>query len=196
MAQKNYKIHNYGIGLYFRNIDDMQIPHKGYSWESSVETGKKLITDSSKTFSTWSGKCTGSLYLPFGKHWVQANRLLAGFISDPQLFESNLFLMGGLHSMRGVNEQSLSASAYCFVSEEIRFLLNDQFFFQLFVDGGWYERKLTGSYHKDTPIGIGAGFSLLTQAGLLSMSYALAAHDNQGFKFKSAKISIGFNAFF
>lgn len=190
------KTNSYGIGIGFKQIDNHQIPRKGYNLESNLELGKKKITDVEQNSLTWRGTFSGSLYIPIGRRWVQANRLLAGHMYDTQLFESNLFLMGGLRSLRGVNEQSLAASSYCFISEEIRFLLNNNMFAQIFADGGWYERKLSSQYHRDFPVGVGAGFSLLTKTGLFSISYALSAHDNQGFKFKSAKISIGFNAFF
>ena len=201
LIQRDYRSNNYGIALRLRQTDHLLLPHKGYHWEAGVETGSKKNRENrtnSGTLSgtTWSGNMQGMIYLPIGKRWVLASRLLTGFISDKQLYESNLFLMGGLRSMRGVNEQSLKASAYLFVSEEIRFFLNDRLFVHAFTDGGWYERALPSAYYRDTPLGVGVGFSLLTGGGLFSMSYAIAAHDKQPFMVKSSKISVGYNAFF
>ena len=196
LYQANYQSHHYGISIGLKRTDDPQMPHKGYQWESCFETGEKKITESAQNSRSWEGYCQGSSYLPLGKRWVQANRLSAGFISDQQLYESNLFLMGGLRSLRGVDEQSLRASSYLFISEEIRFLLNETMFVQAFIDGGWYERQLNGNYYHDTPVGIGTGFSLRTKNGVFSISWAIAAHDQQPFMFKSAKISLGYNAFF
>ena len=196
LQQEDYEGHYSGLTVHLKQLDNRLMPRKGFHWESCIEAGRKKNRETETVNLSWNGFCQGSSYLPLGGRWVQANRLLAGYIHDKQLYESNLFLLGGLRSLRGVEEQSLRASAYFFVSEEIRFFLNNNLFVQLFADAGWYERALGGAYYHDFPIGLGSGFSLQTKNGIFSMSYALAAHDNQGFKFKSSKISIGFNAFF
>ena len=78
----------------------------------------------------------------------------------------------------------------------LRCFLDRNMLLQAFADGGWYERKGVGGYRNDHPVGLGIGFSFDSKAGLLSLNYAVAAHDGQGFRLRAAKVCVGYSAVF
>ena len=195
-GQRDCRSDMYGLRFSALRTDRIRIPHKGFHLDLSGEIGRKTeIADGEhNTVARGSGNAEG--FLPFGRRWVQYIRLQSGIILDRQLNTSDLFLLGGLRSLRGMDEQSVTASAYAFLTGELRFFLDRNMFLQAFADGGWYERKGVGGYRNDHPVGMGIGFSFDSKAGLLSLNYAVAAHDGQGFRLRAAKVCVGYSAVF
>ncbi|MBO4281626.1 MAG: BamA/TamA family outer membrane protein [Bacteroidales bacterium] len=200
VPQKNgipdYRTQLYGLRVRLGKTDNARIPRRGYVVDVQGEAGQKRLLSESASTLALRALAKEELYLPLGRRWVLAQRFETGCKADPELYESDLFRLGGLHSLRGADEQALRASAYAFLSGEIRWLLDKNAFFQVFTDGGWYEKKGVGDYQRDLPVGIGAGLSLYTKAGLLSLNYAVAAQHGQGFRLRAAKVGIGYSALF
>lgn len=192
----DYLIRLYGLRLHLGKTDDARIPRRGYLLDLQGEAGQKRALSESAATLAIRGKVQEAYYIPVGRRWAVAQRFEGGWKADRTLYESDLFRLGGLHSLRGVDEQSLRASAYAFLSGEIRWFLDKNTFFQVFADGGWYEQKGTGDYLRDLPLGIGAGLTLYTKAGLLSLNYAVAAQHGQGFRLRAAKVGVGYSAIF
>ncbi len=186
----------YGLRLSLLRTDRPRIPHKGYHLDLSGEIGRKTAIADGEHNTVARGSGNAETYMPFGRRWVQYIRLQSGIILDNRLNSSDLFMLGGLRSLRGMDEQSVTASAYAFLTGELRFFLDRNMFLQAFADGGWYERKGVGGYRNDHPVGMGIGFSFDSKAGLLSLNYAVAAHDGQGFRLRAAKVCVGYSAVF
>jgi hemolysin activation/secretion protein len=105
--------------------------------------------------------------------------------------------IGGLRTLRGFDEESISASSYSIFSLEYRFLLDQNSFFSVFSDYGLYENNTTGSeYIYDTPLGIGAGISFETKAGIFTFNYAVGSQFGNPIDVRAAKIHFGFINFF
>ena len=194
--QGDYRAGMYGLRCNTAKTDQARIPHKGYRMDISGEVGSKTESVSGLRSTVAQGKGNAEGFLPLGRRWVQYFRLQSGLVIDKKPSLSNLFLLGGLQSLRGLDEESVTASAYTFLTGEIRFFLDRNLFLQAFADGGWYERKGAGSYRNDRPVGVGIGFSFDSRVGLLSLNYAVAAHDGQGFRLRAAKVCVGYSAVF
>ncbi|MBO7464907.1 MAG: BamA/TamA family outer membrane protein [Bacteroidales bacterium] len=194
--QTDYRSDTYGLRYEASHTDRPRIPHKGYRIGIQGELGIKKESGGSggRTVGRTTGEWEG--FLPMFTRWTLYSRLCAGAIADAQPAYSDLFLLGGLRSLRGLEEQSLPASAYAILTEEIRFFIDKNMFLQLFADGGWYERQLPGGYSNGFPVGCGIGFSFDSKVGLLSLNYAVAAHDGQGFQLRAAKVCVGYSAVF
>ena len=111
-------------------------------------------------------------YFSIGKRHVIKTRLQAATMYNQQLFQNELYRIGGLRSLRGFDEESIVASSYGIGTLEYRFLLETNSFFYGFVDGGWYERNIPNRYLKDSPYGFGAGISFETRLGIFTLNYA------------------------
>ncbi|MBE9485336.1 MAG: hypothetical protein IMY74_10845, partial [Bacteroidetes bacterium] len=103
---------------------------------------------------------------------------------------------GGLKTLRGFDEESITASIYSIFTLEFRYLFDVNSFFQVFFDGAYYEHNANSGYLKDTPYGFGAGINFETKAGIFALSYALGSREGQSLQFKSAKIHFGLTAKF
>lgn len=196
LLQSDSRSHFYGLRLYAEQTDDIRMPHRGYRMDVQGEIGQKTFLETEERNTPVRSRLQMEAFLPLGRRWVENLRLQGGALWDGQMCPSDLFLLGGLRTLRGMDEQSVMASSYLLLSGEMRFFLDRNTFLQAFVDGGWYERKGVGTYLRDVPVGIGLGFSFSSKIGLLSLNYALAAHDGQGFRFRAAKVCIGYSAVF
>jgi hemolysin activation/secretion protein len=104
--------------------------------------------------------------------------------------------IGGIHTLRGFNEESLFASSYSIFTAEIRYLLDQNSAVFLFCDVAWYERNLKSGYFNDTPKGFGAGVFFQTRAGLFSFTYALGSEQGNPILLRGSKVHFGFINYF
>ncbi len=197
----------YGVGIDFSKLDYRYNPRKGFRFDLSSAIGSKKIKknanvnpvlyDSIPLSSTlYRLELNADLFIPMARHatFLMANK--SGFLENDNLFENELFRIGGLKSLRGFDEESITASIYSIFTLEFRYLFDVNSFFQLFVDGAYYERNSNSAYYNDTPLGFGVGVNFETRAGIFALSYALGKSEGQSVQFKSAKIHFGLTAKF
>ncbi|WP_230401622.1 POTRA domain-containing protein [Hanstruepera ponticola] len=108
--------------------------------------------------------------------------------------ENELVRFGGINSIRGFEENSLSASFYSLLNTEYRYLLSNSVYIHSIIDLAYFENDITSQ--KDKLYGFGIGFGLLTKAGLLRLNYANGKNENQSFKFSNSQIHISLSAIF
>ncbi|PNQ75376.1 hypothetical protein C1T31_04390 [Hanstruepera neustonica] len=114
-------------------------------------------------------------------------------ISDNYL-ENELVRFGGINSIRGFNENSLSASFYTLLNTEYRYLLSNSVYVHSIIDIAYLENDVIKQKEKLYSFGI--GFGLLTKAGLLRFNYANGKNENQNFKFSNSQIHLSLTAIF
>ncbi|HUH35628.1 MAG TPA: BamA/TamA family outer membrane protein [Moheibacter sp.] len=124
------------------------------------------------------------------QHLVKAKVEAFGLFGDDQKLALNeLYRIGGFNSLRGFNEESISASVYGISSLEYRFMPNEDFYLSAFGDYGFVENSSMDS--SQNIFGAGVGFSFLTQLGIFNLSYAVGKQNDMGFDFKNSKIHFG-----
>lgn len=126
----------------------------------------------------------------YPKHLLKAQIEGYGLFSDSDFYSENeLYRIGGFGSIRGFNEESVTASAYGMTSLEYRFMPNDGFYISIFGDYAFVENKTTKL--NENLLGVGAGISFLTQLGVFNLSYAVGKQSDTGFDLKNSKIHFG-----
>src|SRR5690606_22575055 len=115
-----------------------------------------------------------------------------GALWSPQLYRNELFRFGGLSSMRGFDDNGLYASLYGFATLELRLLLDENTFINVFTEGGFYERKLRNEYWNSWMGSVGAGITFETNIGLFSFTYALGGQRSASMDFSRSKIHFGY----
>lgn len=124
------------------------------------------------------------------KHLLKAQVEGYGLFSDSDFYSENeLYRIGGFGSVRGFNEESITASAYGITSLEYRFMPNDGFYVSAFGDYAFVENKAT--LINENLLGIGVGISFLTQLGVFNLSYAVGKQSDTSFDFRNSKIHFG-----
>jgi hemolysin activation/secretion protein len=137
-----------------------------------------------------------SFYQPLAGSLVLHIAGKAGLVRNEHLFENELFRLGGMNSLRGVDENSILASAYGLATLETRYLFDQGSAVFLFFDGGYYEKALENESESDYPLGFGAGLQLETEAGIFLLNYALGRHFRNPVNISRAKIHVGYRNHF
>jgi outer membrane protein assembly factor BamA len=207
-ADIDYNSHLYGLEIVFHKLDYLFNPRKGYAFSFGTAIGQRLIIKNNNivdslyrdiNLSSLQLQLNGKLdvYFPIKNRWVWYIALKAGHIQATQLFENEIFRIGGLKTIRGFDEQSIYASTYGILNNELRFIFSKKSYIQLFFDIAWYERKLNSkTYLSDLPFGFGAGISFDTKAGIFSFNYALGKQLNNPLRFNTGKIIFGYTTLF
>ena len=112
----------------------------------------------------------------------------SGFLNSDNYFENELYRIGGINNLRGVNEESIFASSYTIFNVEYRFKPNSSSYFYSITDFSYSENKLIRE--NTNVISLGLGYAFRTKAGLLNLSYAIGKFDNSPFTFDNSKVHI------
>ena len=203
----DYNSHLYGLEIVFSKLDYLFNPRKGYAFSFSTAVRQRNIIKNNKIAdSLYNGMSLSSMqlqlmgtsdfYFPIKNRWVWYLALKAGHVQASQLFENEIFRLGGLKTLRGFDQQSIYASTYGIISNELRFILGKRSYLQVFFDVAWYECRLNSGYRSDIPFGFGAGISYDTKVGIFAFSYALGKQLNNPIRLNSGKITLGYAVLF
>ena len=144
-------------------------------------------------------KLAGGHYFRMGKQSVLKGSLNLGWIQSPNIFQNEVFQIGGYRLLRGFDEESIYTTGYMVLSSEYRYLIGLNSYFFGFVDGGWAKNKSYGvssSANTHNYIGTGIGMAFETKAGIFNISYAVGKRDDTSLDFKQSKIHIGLVSLF
>jgi outer membrane protein assembly factor BamA len=197
----------YGIEIYNRKLDYILNPRKGYSFIASGSLGNKTIkknpqineelyTDIDLKSILYNTSVKAAYYIPLKKRSVLKIGSQNGYTFNENLFENELLRVGGLLTLRGFDEESIFATFYTIGTLEYRFILEQNSYLYLFIDGAYYENDGADIFVSDRPFGFGTGMSFETKAGIFSISYAVGKQFDNPIEFRSAKIHFGFVNFF
>lgn len=198
----NYRQSMYGIECVYRELDNVIQPRKGFSLLLNLSAGnRKMLSNSAENQSVYADVPLQQIsyramldawgYFAWGKRWGAVLRLNGAWRSGRVALFNELLKFGGATTLQGFDELSLSASAYALAMAELRFWYARYSYINVFVNGAWYERKMTQSYFSDFPFGFGLGITLHTKAGIFYLNYALGQQKNSPLSFKTGKIHFG-----
>ncbi|MCA6435436.1 MAG: hypothetical protein IM600_08760 [Bacteroidetes bacterium] len=194
---------SYGLATGIEQLDYRFNPRKGFQLNASIQTGSKKITKNSKVNEiAYQGLLLNStqyqletdlaIYAPIYKNNVLKFGLQAASVfGNATLFRNELFRIGGLRTLRGFDEESIYASSYIIPTLEYRYLFSKNSNLFVFGEGAWYENNSGKNYVKDTPYSFGAGISIDTKAGILTLLYSQGQQFNNGFDGRNGKIHFG-----
>ncbi len=201
------RITSYGLGYRTLKLDYRLNPRKGYFVEISGMAGNKKISKNANLNSEiydsldlktvqYSGEIIFDYYIPLFSRNVINLGVSGGGIQGKNTFSNELYRFGGLKTLRGFDEESLTASLYVIGKMEFRYILEENSNLFIFYNASWYERNIQSGYLSDTPSGFGAGINFETKLGIFSFSYALGKEFNDPIRFKAAKIHFGLINYF
>lgn len=193
----------YGIGYNDEHFDYKFNPRKGYSIKLSIGAGEKHIKKNAKInpelysktklYSTQGeGKIELVYFLPVTDRTSVKIQNKSGYIYNKNLFENELFRLGGLKTIRGFNENAFMVSSYSIMTVEYRLLFEQNSCAYLFWDGAYYEKNIMTKFISDFPYGFGAGIDFETKAGIFTVNYGLGKQFNNPIDLRAAKIHFGY----
>jgi hypothetical protein len=198
------KLTSYGLGLKHEKFDYRYNPRKGFSLDAEGSAGRKrsstnTLTDSlNNTVSSVQYELSGNtvLHLPLGRRGTIRLAAQGGSMVNDNLYSNELFRIGGIKTMRGVDEASIYCSSFAIGTVEYRFLFEENSNFFLFMDNMWWEDQSRETLLTDTPLGFGVGTSFETQAGIFALTYALGHQFDNPIELRAGKVHFGFTSLF
>lgn len=179
-------------------------PMRGWRTDVSFAAGTKRVktnsTSSTDEKKTGTGEANSHLqwFVPVTRSTTLMLSNLSGIKfnmgtekHDDHFFANELFLLGGIHTIRGFDERSLAASSYSLQRIEYRYLFEGAGNIFIFFDGMAYKRKLSDRAVADRPFGFGGGITFGTRTGQFSISYALGREFGNPVTFRSSRVHMG-----
>lgn len=197
----DFETHLYGLGYGFLSIDHAFNPRRGWVLNSSFAFGKRILTtaDNERSASNrFDLNLKAGYFLPLAKRSTVLFMSQSGLISlfengeSVSLLDNELYRLGGIKNLRGIDENSVLASTYSSLSLEYRWLIDRNSNIFVFTDGMYYKKNTVINSHEDFPFGFGLGLNLQTKAGVFSITYALGKQQGNPIELKSAKVHLGY----
>ncbi len=193
----------YGIGYQNEHFDYKFNPHKGFSIKFNAGAGEKIIKKNAKLnpvlfehtkLKSVQGEGTSEVvwFQPITDITTVKIQNKSGYIYNENLFENELFKLGGLKTIRGFNENSFLVSSYSIMTVEYRLLFEKNSCAYLFFDGAYYEKKIVNQFISDFPMGFGAGIDFETKAGIFTVNYGMGKQFSNPIDLRNAKIHFGY----
>lgn len=184
----SFKTTAYKFGFEKSSTNRILIPTKGNRLEAYTFTATRTANSINTQQYGWS--LNESYYLPFFKNHILKLELQSEGLISENLFENELYRIGGLKKLRGFNEQSIYSSTYGIGTLEYRYMIGEYDYITVFTDIGYVENKPSSSVNRF--YGIGTGLNFRTGGGIFSLFYALGRDDQNPFDFTTSKIHFGY----
>lgn len=193
----------YGLTYNLEKLDYRFNPRRGIALNATGRAGNKTIKRNAGIPSeAYEGKQLKSLqasgelvvdyFIPIPRRSTIKTGFQGAYVWNEQIFENELYRIGGLRTLRGFDEESIYASMFGIFTAEYRFLLEQNSYLSAFYDWAYYEKVTSSSRVFDRPFGFGAGISFETKIGIFSLSYAVGKQFDNPIQFRAAKIHFGF----
>ena len=135
-------------------------------------------------------------YFQFFRKLVLKTSLSSGFIKSNNLFQNELFQIGGFQLLRGFNEQSIFAKTYCVSSFEFRIPFDENANVYFFNDNGYVSSTPSLNAYEGWYHGFGVGTLLELKNGLFNLAFSVGATPQTSIQFREAKIHFGYLTLF
>ena len=194
---------SYGLQFKYSKLDYYLNPRKGLLFELEGSLGKKQILQNlalnpvvyeniELTSSQYQCNSKIQYFIPLGKRSSIMTGGNGGTVLSQNIFQNELFRLGGIQTIRGFIQESIPANSYAVGTIEFRYLLEKNSNLYLFTDIGWFEYKISNDFYTSTPTSLGLGTNFQTKAGIFSIGYALGKQTGETFQFRNAQIYFGF----
>ena len=199
------KLISYGLAVQRERLDYRFNPRRGHALQLEGSAGRKRTSQAVfgsaeiiPPVNTVQIEVNGSAvaHVALGKRGTVRFGAQGGRMLNDDLYTNELYRMGGLKTLRGVDEASIFCSSYLIGTLEFRYVFEENSNFFLFTDQAWWERAVQGEFATDTPLGFGAGTTFETKAGLFSLTYALGRQFDNPILLRGGKVHFGFISLF
>lgn len=115
-----------------------------------------------------------------------------GYLESKNYLENELFRIGGINSIRGFTDQSITTSKYSFFNSEFRLKINSQTQLYSAHDiGTYFSNNKTNNLYA-----LGLGYLIKKSKNIIDINYIIGNTTNQELNLKSAIISVKFLTLF
>lgn len=207
-----------GVGLSIEKVDYRFNPGRGWRGSINSTVGIKSIVPNNTiqsiseanidfenaydtlNLSTFQAELHASIeyYKPVGTWATLKTSIQSAYkYNQEQLYDNELFRIGGNRLLRGFDEQSILTDLYAVATAEFRVILDQNSFLSFpFVDFGRVHSLKNGVKSWENTLGAGIGLNFATGAGIFNISFAIGKRDDVPVDFSAAKIHFGYVSLF
>lgn len=213
----DYRQNAFGLESRFERLDYRFNPRKGWSTILRISTGFNTVRrnpqieslrdpenpafDFASLYDTLTTRTArhrlegqGEIYLPaFERTTVKIAARGGGIFSKKPVFANEQYRLGGNRLLRGFDEESLFATRFLVATAEWRLLLSRNAYLAAFADYAYLENVTDRMQVYQHPLGLGAGMTFETKAGLFGISMAIGKRDKgQPIDWRAPKFHLGY----
>lgn len=217
----DYRQNGYGLEVGFNRLDYRFNPRRGWSLQIRSLAGFNTVKrnnqienlndpddpafDFASLYDTVAERRTryrlegrAELYLPlFQRTTFKLGVRGGGIFSEKPVYNNEQYRLGGNKLLRGFDEESLFATRYVVSTAELRLLLGLNSYLAAFADYGYIENLTNAARVFLRPLGLGAGLTFETQAGIFGISLAAGKRDrSEPVDLRALKFHIGYVSLF
>lgn len=199
----NYNINYYGVDYQINKFDEINYPTSGWALSINGSVGqKKIIKNPIINEDIYKDIALNSIQIKIEgeveRYWriyrsiLLRTKISGGYLDGDHLFQSDMFRIGGLNSLRGFAENQIYTSGFGIANFEFRALVSKKTYFMIFFDQAVMSNNFETNNATQFPFGTGAGFSFSTIAGIFNFVFAMGKSENQPFGIEYSKIHFGY----
>ena len=211
-ADLDVSFNAFGIETALQRLDYRLNPRRGWAGLLRATAGTKRIRPNSRIVALGLQELYDTLTLRSAQYRIEAHverflpvlsaatvklALQGGYIvSDQPVYRNEQYRIGGNRLLRGFDEEFFFASQYTVATAEFRLLIAQNSYLYTFADAARLQDRSSEQNEVFYPYGFGAGIALETRAGLLGLSIALGARNDQPLDFSAPKVHVGYVGLF
>ncbi len=180
----------FGFRYQRTSLDNLFNPYRGYRFHLGIFSGKRETQSHSKPFVSFQTK--GEYFIPlplrFCLHFGARTKYKFGKFKN---YANEAEWIGGLHSLRGFDEDFFPVSNYAQTSVELRYLFEEYSHLHLFFDMARIEYNILSDSTIQYPMGFGGGINFTVNRGIISLAAAWGKVRERPLKLSDTKIHIG-----
>ena len=180
----------YLLGTEINRLNRALVPYSGYRIEAFAKSGQRSTDQNEQNQLGWLFN-TEWLWPFYGNMVAKVGFNSQGLIGE-NLFENELFRLGGLRSLRGFNEQSIFSSGFAIGTLEYRYRIGEYDYLTLFTDLAYTTKNVGESSETNWLNGVGTGINFRTKGGIFSLFLAVGHDQNSNFDFRTTKVHFGY----
>lgn len=191
-----------GFGFDYSKYDNFNFPRKGGKFKIDISAGNKIIIKNANfdpkayenvILSTPQYKADfyGDKFFKLSPNTTIQLKTSASKIFNKQMFQNDLYRLGGLKTMRGFNENFFYASEFLVSGMELRQYFDNSSYVLLFFEQSALGYKIKDKSFSDKPTGVGAGLSFESGTGVFTFVYSLGNSSVQKMNFNQSRIHFG-----
>ncbi len=207
-----------GVGVSVEDVDYRFNPGKGWRGSLNSTVGIKSIVANNTIQSISEGPLDFSeaydtlelnsfqaelhaqieYYKPIGSWATVKTSLKSAYkYNQEQLYDNELFRIGGNRLLRGFDEQSILTDLYAVATAEFRVILDQNSFLSFpFIDYGRVHSLRDGKKSWENTFSTGIGLNFATGAGIFNVSFAIGKRQEIPLDFSATKIHFGYVSLF
>ena len=190
---KDYKSNFKKIKYDFKkvNSNDRLIPIKLLT-SVEISSGKRKDNSGTKNQNMYLAKVFNNFNI--SKNSSIYIKLESFLLKSSNYYLNEMLLFGGINSIRGFEENSISTNKMFLINSEFRFRLNKNIYINTILDSAYYENTLANN--SNNIYGVGFGLNINTNSGIFRINYANGIRKGQDIDLKLSKIHLSFSNIF